>query len=103
MSKIGRNDPCPCSSEKKYKNCHWGSEITATPRPAAVARQLTFKEMVIGYRAAPILKLLAYLQLLTENHGHNISFEIMAREVMDGTSENDQRPYMPWDALSQAI
>jgi preprotein translocase subunit SecA len=20
--KIGRNDPCPCGSEKKYKNCH---------------------------------------------------------------------------------
>ena len=21
-SKIGRNDPCPCGSGKKYKNCH---------------------------------------------------------------------------------
>ena len=20
--KIGRNDPCPCGSGKKYKNCH---------------------------------------------------------------------------------
>lgn len=26
MSKIGRNDPCWCSSGKKYKNCHWGKE-----------------------------------------------------------------------------
>jgi len=22
VSKIGRNDPCPCGSEKKYKDCH---------------------------------------------------------------------------------
>jgi preprotein translocase subunit SecA len=21
-NKIGRNDPCPCGSEKKYKHCH---------------------------------------------------------------------------------
>jgi predicted aspartyl protease len=23
FSKTGRNDPCPCGSGKKYKNCHW--------------------------------------------------------------------------------
>ena len=22
MDKVGRNDPCPCGSGKKYKNCH---------------------------------------------------------------------------------
>jgi len=22
MPKTGRNDPCPCGSGKKYKNCH---------------------------------------------------------------------------------
>jgi len=21
-AKVGRNDPCPCGSGKKYKNCH---------------------------------------------------------------------------------
>ena len=26
--KIGRNDPCPCGSGKKYKNCH-GSGVVA--------------------------------------------------------------------------
>jgi preprotein translocase subunit SecA len=25
-SKIGRNDPCPCGSGKKFKNCHMGRE-----------------------------------------------------------------------------
>jgi uncharacterized protein YecA (UPF0149 family) len=23
--KIGRNDPCPCGSGKKYKKCCWGN------------------------------------------------------------------------------
>ena len=23
-SKVGRNDPCPCGSSKKYKKCHGG-------------------------------------------------------------------------------
>jgi hypothetical protein len=26
MEKIGRNDPCPCGSGKKYKKCHLGHE-----------------------------------------------------------------------------
>jgi preprotein translocase subunit SecA len=21
--KVGRNDPCPCGSGKKFKKCHW--------------------------------------------------------------------------------
>lgn len=24
MSKVGRNDPCPCGSGKKFKKCHYG-------------------------------------------------------------------------------
>src|SRR3989344_5525359 len=24
MQKLGRNDPCPCGSGKKYKKCHYG-------------------------------------------------------------------------------
>lgn len=34
MKKVGRNDPCPCGSGKKYKKCHGVSnvvEITAEP------------------------------------------------------------------------
>ncbi|WP_434154568.1 SEC-C metal-binding domain-containing protein [Pseudomonas sp. JZ134] len=25
LKEIGRNDPCPCGSEKKYKKCHGAS------------------------------------------------------------------------------
>ena len=34
--RVGRNDPCPCGSGKKYKKCHGSEEGTSTPaRPAA--------------------------------------------------------------------
>ncbi len=26
MAKVGRNDPCPCGSGKKYKHCHWSQD-----------------------------------------------------------------------------
>lgn len=25
--KIGRNQPCPCGSGRKYKRCHWRKQI----------------------------------------------------------------------------
>ena len=28
--KVGRNDPCPCGSGKKYKKCHGAMDSTAT-------------------------------------------------------------------------
>jgi hypothetical protein len=35
MAKIGRNDPCPCGSGKKYKHCCYGKEAPAfTPEDA---------------------------------------------------------------------
>lgn len=27
MTKPGRNDPCPCGSGKKYKQCCWGQSL----------------------------------------------------------------------------
>jgi preprotein translocase subunit SecA len=35
--KIGRNDPCPCGSGKKYKNCH-GMQQAAAPVDRGAAR-----------------------------------------------------------------
>jgi preprotein translocase subunit SecA len=25
--RVGRNDPCPCGSGKKFKNCHMGKSV----------------------------------------------------------------------------
>jgi len=40
MSKPGRNDPCPCGSGKKYKNCCLLKEQPHTPDPATSTRAL---------------------------------------------------------------
>lgn len=32
QDKIGRNDLCPCGSEKKYKHCHLGKELLIEKR-----------------------------------------------------------------------
>jgi preprotein translocase subunit SecA len=29
--KVGRNDPCPCGSGKKYKNCHGMQQSSGRP------------------------------------------------------------------------
>jgi preprotein translocase subunit SecA len=26
--KVGRNDPCPCGSGRKYKHCHGATAVT---------------------------------------------------------------------------
>jgi preprotein translocase subunit SecA len=33
--KVGRNDPCPCGSGKKYKNCHGLQQAAGAPPPSA--------------------------------------------------------------------
>jgi hypothetical protein len=32
VPRVGRNDPCPCGSGKKYKHCHEADAGTLTPR-----------------------------------------------------------------------
>lgn len=46
LSRIGRNDPCPCGSGKKFKQCHMGRENDIVADrinldPAEVARLIT--------------------------------------------------------------
>jgi preprotein translocase subunit SecA len=36
--KIGRNDPCPCGSGKKYKKCHGAAGVASAATPASNAR-----------------------------------------------------------------
>jgi preprotein translocase subunit SecA len=37
MPKVGRNDPCPCGSGKKYKNCHMRQDLAAAGNGQGVA------------------------------------------------------------------
>lgn len=36
--KVGRNDPCPCGSGKKHKNCCWGKQFVKKKIKASVIR-----------------------------------------------------------------
>jgi hypothetical protein len=56
--KVGRNDPCPCGSGKKYKRCCEGKEPTATPkeRLREVAGTFTAKD-VARLRTQDLLQL----------------------------------------------
>jgi len=42
MNKPGRNDPCPCGSGKKYKQCCLSREQAARPRAGALERDEPF-------------------------------------------------------------
>ena len=42
---VGRNDPCPCGSGKRYKQCHGAVGGTAAPPPALSAEALTARGM----------------------------------------------------------
>src|ERR1043166_9012934 len=92
MTKIGRNDPCPCGSGKKYKKCHGGPLMTPPPSASledALADMqeelLAMEEQSFGEIGAGLRRLLSDLQrfdwmstlsavaalgLVAENHIH---------------------------------
>jgi len=44
MTKIGRNEPCPCGSGRKYKKCHGGEAASPPPAAAIAALEEWFRE-----------------------------------------------------------
>jgi SEC-C motif len=49
--KVGRNQPCPCGSGKKYKKCH-GSFTAAPPPLRAAVPKGVVEQMVQRHEAA---------------------------------------------------
>lgn len=60
-AKIGRNDPCPCGSGKKYKKCHGDGNAAAMPQTAernvVRPRNLLETNVVLLYAVADIFGL----------------------------------------------
>jgi SEC-C motif len=48
MNKPGRNDPCPCGSGKKYKNCHMLQEKESSTAKYTAGGKRKFKAKVIS-------------------------------------------------------
>lgn len=89
MAKIGRNDPCPCGSGKKYKKCCIDKETAAVPAmpnmdfDSFASNYMTYQKRedkeditdLLRYDKLDILSVIGYLQALPENHGKNIRLE----------------------------
>lgn len=102
MAKTGRNDPCPCGSGKKYKQCHL-SEEQESDREDNCPQSPSFEELISTYNSEPIIKLLGVLQLLPVNHGHEAQLEEMARLALLQRRQNDERPFASWQILNAVI
>ena len=75
LPSVGRNDPCPCGSGKRYKHCHGavGSAAAAAvpaPTPPSTVRSST--EQRLG------------AALAAHQRGDVLSAEVIYREVLDG-------------------
>lgn len=65
MAKVGRNDPCPCGSGKKYKHCHGRDGTSAVLRWEQSSRRLLEGDP----RGAEIVRTcFAVLRLIQQKH-----------------------------------
>lgn len=53
--KVGRNDPCPCGSGKKYKQCH-GAETKKTTYTPAGKRKFTAKVIDVTGKSSSVFQ-----------------------------------------------
>src|SRR3990172_4342969 len=76
--KIGRNDPCPCGSGKKYKKCCLGKALMPSPRlPSSELDGLRVE--FAKYDQLELIATLGGLQVYPENHSHLIRLEVASR------------------------
>ena len=68
----GRNDPCPCGSGKRYKNCH--GALTSTPVPSV----------------APSLDSRMRQALASHQRGDTAAAEVIYREVLAAVADHPQ-------------
>jgi SEC-C motif len=66
LGKVGRNDPCPCGSGKKFKKCH-GNPALQNPDPRVVP-QWTVRELKPGQ--VPDAVYAEHLRMLKEDADH---------------------------------
>lgn len=87
--KVGRNDPCPCGSGKKYKACCLKKETSATYTPSG-KRKFTAKVLSGGgvakaqpQKGAPVVD-------------YNM---LMERSFGEAIHSDDEKPPQPADPL----
>ncbi len=86
--KIGRNDPCPCGSGKKYKKCCINSSNDFDFTPPSSEKKNNTLEFIKSNNSASLLNFIIGLQLQPNNHGKNIRIEELATYIV--TNLNDK-------------
>lgn len=104
MTKIGRNDPCPCGSGKKYKHCHIGSDVPipeVSDMPKAEKRKI--QHLFDHCKALNSVIVLGALQLFPFNHGRNFHMEELANEFLRRVDKNSGLRPPAWTELENII
>ncbi len=84
MKKIGRNDPCPCRSGKKFKKCciNIYGKGYREKSSSDHSNESEFAQYLDQYEGGHVLNLITALQLIPENYGKNYRIEIMAIDAV---------------------
>ncbi len=103
MSKIARNDPCPCGSGKKYKNCHLKAGDVPPAAEAATPARPSFSQLLATYSSVQLISFTAALQLNPANHGRNVRLENLSRQILLRFDPNDAKPLATWEAVKDVL
>lgn len=88
-NKIGRNDPCPCGSGKKYKNCCNDSNKEFVFKPTRTPKKENkTSEFIKLNNSIPLLNFIIGLQLTPNNHGKNVRMEELATHIVTNLNKN---------------
>ena len=91
--KIGRNDPCPCGSGKKFKKCCLTKSLPATPQPHPEKPKIRLKSTIDieGIRRAGRL-VIAALDLVEKQLAPGLTTDAINTLVHDFTIQNHGTP-----------
>ena len=93
--KVGRNDPCPCGSGKKYKQCCMRNEVFSL-RNSVVPHvyedtDSRLYEYLQDHDSSQLLSYIMALQLNPANHGKNLRYERIAKAAVLALGKGKQR------------
>ncbi|MGB3343634.1 MAG: SEC-C metal-binding domain-containing protein [Aequorivita sp.] len=95
MKKVGRNDPCPCGSEKKFKKCclNLYGKYYRPSTSSSIANKSQYSEYLRKHETGHVLDLVTALQLIPENYGKNVRIELIAAEAVKSLSTGKPGDY----------
>jgi len=78
MSKVGRNDPCPCGSGKKYKKC-------CIDKPALETAKKSFPQHIDSIWSYEKANEMTTEEIISKLHGMGVTFDeaVFLREVVE--------------------